>query len=301
MLKQRDNHYLTDRRLLISNLQKTIRRQQTERAVRTALCLLEHHPRHVIRRLPIIMVEDTILHPKLPLVIELMVNESEGKEINSRDADEFLSIVRDLCGTKEKDLPDDSLIAIRPEIKPQDHMGEFATTLTQALRTRKRFGGMKFDMGMLSRFADHWEVRFTHDELEWYEFLASHYPERDRIDYTTISPLQESDILVESVDHHCSPIANILNKKNEFRHEIQSRFQDQRPLDVIKDFLWCVRSSWNPRPVFWDSNYETNFLKRHGWPTDQKYLELNEHMGIEIDNISRWYITKKHKEHQIGK
>ncbi|MCF7825624.1 MAG: hypothetical protein K9N29_03150 [Candidatus Marinimicrobia bacterium] len=301
MIEQRSNHHLTDRRLLISNLQKTIRRQQTERAVRTALCLLEYHPKQVIRRLPIIMVEDTILHPHLPKITEMMVKDAEGKGLTGEDVNIFLSVVRDISQTKVKDLPDESLIAIRPELRPQDHMGEFGSSLTQSLRVRAKYGGMKFDMGMLRRFADHWEVRLTHDELEWYEFLKSHYPEREHIEYKNIGTLGESDVIPYSVDHHCSPIANILYKKNEFKHEIQRRFSDQNSLDVIKDFLWCTWSSWNPRPVFWDSEYQTDFLKRHGWPTDQKYLELQELMGTEITDISKWYINKKHKEHQNGK
>jgi len=295
MLKQRSNHHITDKRLLISNLQKCVRRQQTDRAIRTALCLLEYEPKAALRRLPIIMVEDTILHPLTPKIIEMMVKESKGEQLTEEDVNLFLSVVRDISETDEKDLPDPDLIQQCSEINPKKHLKPFGLDLTQALYARKKYGGMSFDMGMLKRFAQTWEMRFFLDEFQWFEFLANHYPEREPVNYQTIRTLQESDILLESVDHHCSGIATVLAKKRDIKFEILNRFHESDPKPILKDIIWCLRSSVNPRKVFWDSSYQVDFYLRQDYLTQEKFRDIYHIMAEETDNISRWHIAKLHK------
>jgi hypothetical protein len=295
MPKPRNGHFLTDKRLLISNLQKCIRRGLSEKAIRTGLCLLEYHPKQAIRRLPVIMVEDTILHPNTPKIIEMMIKESQGKHLNEEDVNIFLSIVRDLCEVTQKDLPDDHLIDQHSEIKPKNHLKPFGLDLTQALYARAKYGGMKFDMNMLKRFAKQWEMRFFLDEFQWFEFLANHYPERESVNYQTIRTLLESDILLESVDHHCSGIVTVLAKKRDIKFEIFQRFHENDPKPTIRDILWCLRSSTNPRQVFWDSSYQVDFYLRQDHLTQEKFRDIYQIMAEETDKISRWHINKLHK------
>ena len=295
MLQQRNGHHITDKRLLISNLQKTIRRQQTDRAIRTALCLLEYHPKQAIRRLPIIMVEDTILHPNTPKIIEMMLKESRGEQLSEEDVNLFLSIVRDLCEVTEKDLPDDHLIDQHAQINPYSHLNPFGRDLTQALYSRAKYGGMSFDMNMLRRFAKQWEMRFFLDEFQWFEFLANQYPEREQVDYKTVRTLQESDILLESVDHHCSGIVTVLAKKKAIKFEILNRFHENDPKPILKDIIWCLRSSVNPRQVFWDSSYQVDFYLRQDYLTQEKFRDIYQIMAEETDKISRWHINKLHQ------
>ena len=295
MLQQRNGHHITDKRLLISNLQKTIRRQQTDKAIRTALCLLEHHPKQAIRRLPIIMVEDTILHPNTPKIIEMMLKESRGEQLSEEDVNLFLSIVRDLCEVTEKDLPDDHLIDQHSEIRPKSRLKPFGLNLTEALFTRATYGGMSFDMNMLRRFAKQWEMRFFLDEFQWFEFLANQYPEREQVDYKTVRTLQESDILLAAVDHHSSGIITVLAKKKAIKFEILNRFHENDPKPILKDIIWCLRSSINPRQVFWDSSYQVDFYLRQDYLTQEKFRDIYQIMAEETDKISRWHINKLHQ------
>ena len=72
-IKRLENHFLKNNKsLLISNLQKTIRRQLTDNALRTAMVLIEYHPVAFIRRLPIIIQEDMILHPQMDKIVQIL-------------------------------------------------------------------------------------------------------------------------------------------------------------------------------------------------------------------------------------
>mgnify|MGYP002639132361 CR=1 FL=1 len=298
MPTKRKDHYLTEKRLLISNLQKCIRRGLTDRAIRTALCLLEYHPKQAIRRLPIIMVEDGILHPFAPRIAQMMINNSKDQELTDEDINHYLSLVRDLCKVKSKDIPDEALIAKYAEINPKDQLGPFGRDITQALYTRAKFGGMKWDIIMLKQFAQQWEIRFSQDEIHWHEFLYAHYPEQELVNYQTIRPLQQSDVLLESVDQHSSPLITILAKKKDIRFKILERFQHSDPKPVLKDVIWCLRSSPNPRRVFWNLTYQIDFLERQDYLIKEKFLDVYHFIIEETDRISTWYIDKLHKAAQ---
>jgi len=62
---------------LKSCLQKCIRRRQPLPAVRVAMELFDKSYADLIRRLPIIVLEDSFLHPDFGLLVWLMVAESK--------------------------------------------------------------------------------------------------------------------------------------------------------------------------------------------------------------------------------
>ena len=64
--------------VLKSMLQKSIRRRRPLPAVRVAMELLDKSCGEILRRLPIVMLEDSTLHPDLPLVVWMMVAHSKG-------------------------------------------------------------------------------------------------------------------------------------------------------------------------------------------------------------------------------
>ncbi len=295
MPTKRKDHYLTEKRLLISNLQKCIRRGLTDRAIRTALCLLEYHPKQAIRRLPIIMVEDGILHPFAPRIAQMIINNSKGQELTEGDINHYLTLVQDLCMVKSKDLPDEALLEKHAGINPKEQLGPFATNLTQAIYTRAKFGGMSWDISMLKKFAQQWEVRFSENEIIWHEFLYAHYPEKELVNYQTIRPLQKEDILLESVDQHSSPLITILAKKKDIRFKIFERYHHSDPKPVLKDVIWSLRSSINPRKVFWDLTYQVDFYLMQDYLTREKFLDIFHFILEETDRISEWYIEKLHK------
>ena len=60
-------------------LQKLVRRRRPLPAVRVAMELVDKSWSDLIRRLPIIILEDCTLHPDMPLLVWLMVADSKVK------------------------------------------------------------------------------------------------------------------------------------------------------------------------------------------------------------------------------
>lgn len=63
--------------VLKSILQKSIRRRRPFPSVRVAMELIDKALGELLRRLPIIILEDSTLHPDFPLLVWLMVAESK--------------------------------------------------------------------------------------------------------------------------------------------------------------------------------------------------------------------------------
>ena len=111
-LKHTKGHYCTNKSLLISNLQKCIRRSCVKPALKTALALIEHHPVDFIRRLPIIIMEDIILHPHFDRLVDLMVKASNKQAVfTNQEVDFILSTIRDLTQCKYRDMVDPIILA----------------------------------------------------------------------------------------------------------------------------------------------------------------------------------------------
>jgi hypothetical protein len=63
--------------VLKSILQKSVRRRRPLPAVRVAMELMDKATGEILRRLPIIILEDSSLHPDFPLLVWTMVAESK--------------------------------------------------------------------------------------------------------------------------------------------------------------------------------------------------------------------------------
>ena len=83
--------------VLVSQLQKCVRRGLTEKCIRTALCLIFTDINVFMRRLTIIMLEDTSPHASLPALIWLMSAVSKGFQINHNILAWLLGVVQYMC------------------------------------------------------------------------------------------------------------------------------------------------------------------------------------------------------------
>lgn len=76
--------------VLKSMIQKAIRRQRPHQATMLAMELSDKSWSDLLRRIPIIMLEDAALHPDLPLLVWLMVADSKNYIVNSTIADRLM-------------------------------------------------------------------------------------------------------------------------------------------------------------------------------------------------------------------
>jgi hypothetical protein len=205
--------------LLKSNLQKAIRRGNVDVSISSALAILQIKPIELLRRLPIIYIEDVCLMDSYSIVVWLMMAENEHN-IDFNDIDILLHIVKNLC---ECSLYYDNSI---------DHNFDMILTHNNlkncdqvlSLYYRSQYGGMKGDMKMLTNSIYYY---YHHSD----EIIVTSY---DNINYSEIKPVLV--ILPEAIDFHPFPkmLTTLENQTN----------IDQ---DTIKKYIWFIESGLNIR------------------------------------------------------
>ena len=271
--------------VLKSILQKSIRRRRPLPSVRVAMELVDKSLADLLRRLPIIVFEDSSLHPDLPLLLWMMVAQTKDFVMPPSLITKLMQIVFEIASCPVQDsckgedhvdnVGEESLEGEAPSIT-QIHcslssfhrVGEDvrlnpSETLIWSTLLRVQYGGMRCDVTMLRRFADCWSGRFSHGRIpsnllghlpassSLSEGLASspstdaataakwedvphriHEAARKQsaqrvpeIANTGLMELVHSDLAIEGIDFHCSPVLNSMLSDKEFVQLCLSRLK----------------------------------------------------------------------------
>jgi hypothetical protein len=225
-LSQKDQYFLPPEMkynkkhitFLKSNLQKCIRRQLNEKAIRTAYHLIKIDINEFLRRLCIIILEDVKLHECYSTIVWLMAITSSTKVIfrlTKNVIDWLLGVIDTLCNINECDAA--------PESEVKYKLTEFNDyDLLYSLQFRMSYGGMRGDVEMLNDFTSLWYDRFKNNEK------CSTVPIK-LIDSSKVKPLSFEDWKLEGdnmagIDYHCAPfiVGNIAKEHNYTETEIKS-------------------------------------------------------------------------------
>ena len=158
--------------VLQSALQKAVRRRRPAAAVRLARTLQRASWNTFIRRLPIVIIEDSTLHPALPLLVWLMMATSKGFRPTQAHLDACVAIVGEVASCGAWDVgrsAADAAAGVAPPPPPPpltsaacDALSSSAhAALVRAILARARFGGMTGDIAMLHAYARLWRARFA--------------------------------------------------------------------------------------------------------------------------------------------
>ena len=201
--------------VLKSNLQKAIRRGAAAAALATAQQIAYQDPNELVRRLPILMCEDTLLAPTLFVeCVWLMVAVSKDYVLTTADNATLLAAVSACLGAGGRynlhaELGGGSLRTAAPN-----------DPVNLAFTLRMAYGGMGGDMAFLGRLQKRWCAR----ELPCFSGAASvAEPE-------PFTPTKH--LLPEAIDFHC------------FKHMIRDCGGG-----LSKEVVWWHCSSPNVRPV----------------------------------------------------
>lgn len=162
---------------LKSCLQKSIRRRAPLPAVRVAMELADRSWAELIRRLPIIILEDSTLHPDFGLLVWLMVAESKGYWPCMSLVKRVMQIVFEVASCARQDatsrdeytdmydndkLPSYlSLKSPTAQLLSNNQLNDnLCELLIRSILLRAQYGGMKCDVEMLYSFAITWLKRF---------------------------------------------------------------------------------------------------------------------------------------------
>ena len=166
--------------VLKSVLQKSIRRRSPLPSVRVAMELASKSWGDLVRRLPIIMLEDSSLHPDLPLLVWVMAADSKGFIPPPCLIARVMRIVFEVASCPWKNVHDlmhpVELSAFPPDLKLKfnspislrtkqidnefsDQQSKCALFLRSML-LRGQYGGMACDIEMIVKYVAVWRVRF---------------------------------------------------------------------------------------------------------------------------------------------
>jgi len=232
---------------------KQIRRGITEGALKTAVYLIEQDFVQFIRRLPIIVIEDTILHPELDKLTDILIRGSrKDYQYPEEDLTFLLKIVRDITDVRVRDSNESSRRNASKTIQ-QSSLSDKASALIRSMKIRAAYGGTWDDKGMLWKYADLWADRFLNSEDYWFKKFDEIYPKREPVDISNIGVIEKSDVISEAIDFHCSSIIDDLANNKEVIRQIDIIFRDldQDPKNILRELIWHFRSKLNNRPFIW--------------------------------------------------
>lgn len=225
-------HYYTNVALIKSQLQKCVRRQMTDIALKTAWHFIKMDADAFLRRLFVIMLEDVTIHPSLSAIVWLTSAVSKGYSLKKYQVAWLLGIVKDLCDCNDKF--NTTLCPLNHNIRGLMKKVTSSTTLNDpqkdiimSILFRYGYGGLKGDLNMFYNYAT---------ILSDGKYVTS-AKEFTPIDPTTLIPLKLSEILVNSADFHCFPqIIQFIREK-----------YPQLTEDEIKKTIWEHNSKFNTR------------------------------------------------------
>jgi len=249
-----NNYNIKQIPILKSNLQKCIRRSLSDQSRSTALTILCLKSSELLRRLPIIMLEDVILNNDFLFLIWLMCANSKGYPINDNCMLKIINIVNQLalCNSRDLYYKNEDIDIRKLDLSK---ILEYQKNILWAIQLRKSYGGMKGDMKMLNYFTKKWYDRFKNE----YDLI----PIINNIQIDQLRLIRFDDIHISSIDFHCTNIINfITNKYPNYENE------------EIKKAIWYNRSCYNNKNIN-EGKEEINNEYKEIWYKINKYVDFS--------------------------
>jgi len=232
---------------LISHLQKAIRRNKITASLYTTDLLLEIEPVKLLRRLPIIMLEDTQLHHSYSTLIWLMCLVSSNFRLEENHKRWILGVVYLLSVSKYKEHFDynDKWIFYKKIKSIHSIKNILLQDIIYSLETRKCYGGMEGDKNMITSFQNIYLNRYLHNDIDS-KFETFFYQKVKPI-MTKKIKFNQKDWLLEAYDFH-------INKSLPW--VIECEFPEYNT-DDYKEAIWYKSSGINFRSLI---QYNNKFI-----------------------------------------
>ena len=263
---------------LKSHLQKNIRKGNEILAVQTCYHLFKLDLNELLRILPIIMLEDVMLHESFSTLIWFMVaNSNSNFKMKIYMYEWILGLIYILCKIDVKDDIKDELSNVdidnnnvANDLPVVDKLNNYGKSdysqeeysLLYSIHIRIAYGSNKSDLKMLNDYIDIWEKRFREKSTNI---------KINKIDINPIcvyvKELTLNDWDLSAIDYHCHPkLLEFIIKK-----------YDNFDIDKLKELIMYHSSSINYRskPIIYDSE-NWNIIKEYLKKT-QKYLLDSNH------------------------
>jgi hypothetical protein len=216
--------------VLKSILQKAVRRKLSNLSVKVSLQMINDGLiSDLLRRLTIIIIEDSMLTKYYPTLMFLLVTTTKGYILTKYTIDWILGFVEHLCNNfnfldyyeKYDFVPSINYVIKNTKSK----------TIMLMVLFRKSYGCMSGEERLINNCIITWINRFNKNDFMFNIFINE--PSFCLVDSNKIEKLNNTDIIVEGIDFHCCP--NILEKLS---------INDER---MTESAIWYCRSSINHR------------------------------------------------------
>jgi hypothetical protein len=161
--------------VLKSILQKCIRRRRPLPAVRVAMELIDKSLGDLLRRLPVIILEDSSMHPDFGILVWLMISFSKDYVLPPQLIIRVLQIVFEVASCQwsdplvrssqeegqDDDEPHSTGASLSSFHEASESVPKAAEEMIWSILVRAEYGGMKGDIRMLHKYADLWMRRFS--------------------------------------------------------------------------------------------------------------------------------------------
>ena len=300
--------------LLTSGLQKAIRRNDEQRALKITKALFRQDPQSFLRRIVVIAAEDCLVLPATGKIVELAREYGSKKRIAAMTKEKIqadcqfaLEIVQQLALCPVRDYDGGGYVPYLYHKKdinklPTDTTGlsKKEAELVGAIRKRKAMGGMRGDLWTLEIVAHIWTDRFKRKQFTVKQ-LENYCPEPTVKAEEISDQPDESDIPIETIDSHCSGIVPILLKKPQVTAAIKAAWGNMTSEMMetkLKQTLFYCRSWINFKADIISGRTFDRFgtIVYEDKPLEQeKIRRVYEEIAQEVNKLSRWIIQQSLK------
>lgn len=248
---------------LKSHLQKCIRQQKDNLAIPTANHFMKLDLNDFLRRIIIIMLEDTILHNSFSTLVWLLVANSTKKlKMKKYIYEWLLGVVYVLCTITEIDNfnKNNDIEKINNKLQKYDTLNDIECSILYCIHIRISYGGMQGDLAMLNEYSNIWYERFKNKTKEMNNMEI-------RPININVKNLELKDWLFEAIDFHCN---------NKLIEMIEKKYEDINK-EEIRKMIWYNSSSINTRVLIQEKYCENkwNEIKDYVYKTQKYLLESN--------------------------
>lgn len=243
-----------------SHLQKAVRRRMAESAVATVNELIDLDHVTLLRRLPLIVLEDVFLYQEFPTLVWMMCYYGKFKyQMDDICVDYVRRTVAFLCQNEYKDpYPQHGVGFSIDDLS--DDLSETQRDLIFAMQLRKSYGGMPCDRAMIDRYCYKWVEQFSFPlrkkSKRDIEYLNRRLPLlfMNNLGFKNDVRLTRNNFILAGIDFH--PCPNMLTMILKHHPE----YNNNR--DIIKKLIWNNSSSLNVRSNINDNKDDDNSEKK---------------------------------------
>ena len=274
---------------LQSHLQKAIRRKNKKAAIFTADLLLELSPLKLLRRLPIMLVEDTFIHQSLSTLIWLMCslsikNISTGLHVNQKRWILGVIYVMSVGNIKEYVDHDTSNFIFSNHLSDIHRIkSKEVQDVIYSLETRRCYGGLKNDDDMFQSFEKKYIDIFLNNDTnsKWKQLFF----QKVRPILLKKTKFKQNEWLMEGYDFHCQPmLLRLLEEEfpeyDQYEHKQTIyykssgiNFRTVVKYDCNKKKYFHVNKEYIPENITENWNKIRQFVRRKAWGYIQGMLE----------------------------